>query len=117
MLLTKRCVPVTLSLMALTWPVLAALAFTLGGVFMKYADGLTHAGPTAAFVALFGVGAVLQSRAMRGAELGTTYILVLGLEAILAFGLGVWLFGESVTVPKAAAVVLIVAGIALLRVS
>ncbi len=103
--------------MTLTLPVLAALAFTLGGVCMKHADGLRHAGPIAAFVVLFGVGAALQSQAMRGAELGATYILVLGLEAMLAFGLGVWLFGETVTVPKAAAVVLIVAGISLLRAS
>lgn len=103
--------------MTLTMPILAALAFTLGGVFMKHADGLRHAGPVAGFVALFGVGAALQSQAMRRAELGPTYILVLGLEAILAFGLGVWLFGESVTPARVAAVVLIVAGIALLRAS
>ena len=103
--------------MTLTLPVLAALAFTLGGVFMKHADGLRHAGPVAGFVVLFGVGAAFQSQAMRGGELGTTYILVLGLEAILAFGLGVWLFGDTVTLPKVAAVVLVVAVIALLRAS
>lgn len=101
--------------MTFALPVLAALAFTCGGVFMKHADGLRHAWPIVGFVTLFGVGAALQSQAMRGAELGATYILVLGLEALLAFGLGVSLFGEPVTVPKLSAVVLIVAGIALLR--
>lgn len=101
--------------MFLTLALLAALAFTAGGVLMKQAEGLRHAGPVAGFVALFAVGAALQSQAMRGAELGATYVLVLGLEAILAFGLGVVLFQEAVTPMKLAAVVLIIAGIAVLR--
>lgn len=94
---------------------LAALAFTTGGIFMKHADGLRHAWPVATFVVLFGVGAALQSQAMRGAELGATYVLVLGLEAGLAYGMGVALFGEVLTMQKTAAIALIVAGIALLR--
>lgn len=101
--------------MALTLSTLAALAFTLGGVFMKSADGVRHPGPTAGFVLLFGLGAALQSQAMRGADLGPTYILVLGLEALLAFGFGVVLYGESVRPARLAAVLLVVAGIALLR--
>jgi quaternary ammonium compound-resistance protein SugE len=95
--------------------ILAAVAFTSGGVFMKYADGTRHAVPVAGYVALFGIGAMLQSKAMRGSELGATYVLVLGLEAALAFGLGVVLFDETATWRKLAAVTLIVAGIALLR--
>jgi multidrug transporter EmrE-like cation transporter len=94
---------------------MAALAFTSGGVFMKHADGLRHTLPVAVFVALFSVGAVLQSQAMRGTDLGVTYILVLGIEAALAFGMGVAFFGEAVTVQKTAAVALIVTGIAFLR--
>lgn len=94
---------------------LAAFAFTIGGVAMKYADGVHDRTFAAAYVTLFGVGAVLQAQAMRGAELGATYILVLGLEAVLAFTLGVMLFGESATPRKLAAVALVVVGIALLR--
>jgi multidrug transporter EmrE-like cation transporter len=94
---------------------LAALSFTTGGVFMKHADGLRHPAPVLGFVVLFAAGAMLQSQAMRGAELGATYILVLGLEAALAFGLGIVLFDEAATLRKVAAVMLIVAGIALLR--
>lgn len=101
--------------MSLVLALFAALSFTLGGVFMKYADGLRHAGAVVGFVALFAAGAALQSQAMRGAELGATYILVLGLEAGLAFGLGVALFHETVTPAKLSAVLLIVAGIVLLR--
>lgn len=101
--------------MRMVLAILAAFAFTIGGVAMKYADGVPSRAFAVVYVALFGVGAVLQAQAMRGAGLGTTYILVLGLEAVLAFALGVALFGESATVRKLAAVTLIVVGIALLR--
>lgn len=101
--------------MKLILALLAALSFTSGGVLMKHADGARHVAPTIGFIGLFAVGALLQSYAMRGADLGALYILVLGAEAALAFGFGVWLFGESVTPVKVAAVALVVAGIALLR--
>src|SRR5262245_59879654 len=104
-----------LSPMRFTLAILAALAFTTGGVFMKYADGLQHTWSVVGFVVLFAAGALLQSLAMRGAELGVTYVLVLGLDAALAFGLGVTIFQEAVTVVKLVAVGLVVAGIALLR--
>lgn len=102
--------------MQLTLCLLAALAFTAGGVLMKYADGLRHLPASAAYLALFVAGAACQSYALRGAELGGTYILVLGAEALFAFGFGMFFFGEAVTVAKAAAMVLIVSGIALLRI-
>jgi quaternary ammonium compound-resistance protein SugE len=94
---------------------LAALSFTVGGVFMKQADGLRHASATALFLLLFAVGAVIQSQAMRGAEMGATYVVVLGLEAALALAFGTFLFAEPITLPKIGAIVLIVSGIALLR--
>ncbi len=103
--------------MTLVLSTLAALSFTLGGVVMKSADGLRHATPTAGFMLLFAVGAALQSQAMRGAELGVTYIVVLGLEAMLVFGFGIALFGESAQITRVVAVLLIVGGIALLRTS
>jgi multidrug transporter EmrE-like cation transporter len=94
---------------------LAALFFTVGGIFMKRADGLHDRPATALFLLLFGVGAVIQSLAMRGAELGATYIVVLGLEAALALAFGTLLFGEPITLPKVGGVLLIFGGIALLR--
>lgn len=94
---------------------LAALCFTTGGLFMKYADGFRQLAPGAAFLLLFGVGAVLQSYAMRGTGMAVTYVLVLGLEAALAFGFGVWLLGESLSTAKVAGIGLTLAGVALLR--
>ncbi len=94
---------------------IAALSFTVGGIFMKHADGLRNTSASAMFLLLFAFGAVIQSLAMRGAELGPTYVVVLGLEAALALAFGTFLFAEPITLPKVAALVLIVSGIALLR--
>ena len=82
---------------------------------MKYSQGLTRLGPSVAIFALFCAGAACQAVAMRRAEMGVVYIFVLGLEAILAFFLSVFLLGERVSVGRVCAVAVIVAGIALLE--
>jgi multidrug transporter EmrE-like cation transporter len=93
----------------------SAVSFTTGGIFMKLSDGLSKPWPTVCLFACFLFGACLQTLAMRGEDLGVTYIVVLGVEAILAFLFGWWLFGEAVTWLKVAAVGLIVLGIVGLR--
>ena len=99
----------------LSFAILAAICFTAGGVLMKYADGTRNTGPTVGLVLLFVMGAILHSHAMRWGALGAVYALVLGLEAILAFGLGVLVFQESMSSTKIAGLVLTILGIALLR--
>lgn len=95
---------------------LAALCFTIGGLFMKSADGVRHLAPAVGFLLLFGAGAVLQSYAMRGAGMAVTYVLVLGLEAALAVGFGMGLLGESLSPVRIVGIGLTLVGIALLRV-
>jgi quaternary ammonium compound-resistance protein SugE len=102
--------------MPLVLCLLAALAFSVGGIFMKVAGGPHLSGPTAGFLTLFAVGATLQAMALRDEELGPTYLLVLGLEASLALLFGTLLFAEPVTATKLGAALLIVGGIALLRI-
>ncbi len=94
---------------------LAALSFTCGGVAMKYCFGFTRLFPTVMIYVMFAVGATLQTIAMKQAELGATYILVLGLEAALAFVFGIYFFQEGVSLFKLLGVALIVGGIILLR--
>jgi multidrug transporter EmrE-like cation transporter len=94
---------------------LAALAFTAGGVCMKYSEGLTRVGPSALLGTLFLIGAALQALAMRRADLSVAYVFVLGLESVLAFGFGVFLFGEAATASRIGGVVLITLGIWLLH--
>ncbi len=95
--------------------ILAALFFTVGGVFMKLSDGLTKFWPTLIVFALFLIGAALQTLAMKREDLAVTYLLVVGLESILAFLFGVLVFSESCTPVRVAGVLLITGGIVSLR--
>lgn len=97
--------------------VLAALAFTVGGIFMKLSEGLSKAMPTLVLMALFILGACFQTLAMRREDLGVTYLVVLGLEAVLAFAFGIALFGESTSAGRVAGVSLVAVGIGVLRYS
>lgn len=93
----------------------AALAFALGGVGMKFSAGLTRLWPSVSVFVMFCAGAALQAIGMRHAQMGITYIAVLGLEALLAFALGVLIFSEPATPVRILAVALVTAGILLLR--
>lgn len=93
----------------------AALSFVAGGAFMKTANGFARVMPGLMGIALFVCGAVAQIFAMKHAEMGVGYVFILGLEAVLAFAIGVLLFGESVSTAKVLGVVLIISGFALLH--
>ena len=94
---------------------LAAALYVLGGIFMKYSRGLTRLLPTIALVATFATGALIQAWAMRREQLGPSYVVVLGLEAILAVIAGHLIFGEAMTLKIFAGVILVVIGIMVLR--
>ena len=94
---------------------LAALLFTVGGIFMKLSEGLTKFWPTTIVFALFVIGAAVQTLAMKREDLAVTYLWVVGLESILAFMFGVLLFSESCTPARIAGVALIAGGITSLR--
>jgi multidrug transporter EmrE-like cation transporter len=64
------------------------LRYTVGGVFMRKAEGFAHALPTVMVFPCFGTGAALQTLAMKRSEVSINYILVLGLEAALALPAG-----------------------------
>jgi multidrug transporter EmrE-like cation transporter len=95
--------------------ILAALFFTVGGIFMKLSDGLTKFWPTMIVFALFVTGAALQTLAMKREDLAVTYLVVVGLEAMLAFLFGVLVFSESCSPVRIAGVLLIALGIISLR--
>jgi small multidrug resistance pump len=99
-----------------SWMVIsAAVSFAFGGVLMKYADGLRNPQPSMMVFVLFVFGAALQIVAMRGTELSVTYLVVLGLEAVLSFGLGLLVFRESITLLKVVGALIVVLGIVVLR--
>jgi len=94
---------------------LAALSFSIGGYFMKMSVGLTQFRPTVLVFTFFAIGAGLQTVAMRDQQMAVTYIVVLGLEAVTAFSLGVFFLKESSSLAKLTGVGLVVAGIVVLR--
>jgi|ERR1035438_609058 multidrug transporter EmrE-like cation transporter len=95
--------------------VTAALLFAVGGLFMKYSDGMTKLAPGMAVLALFCGGATCQGIAMKRAQMGVVYVFVLGLEAAVAFLLSAAVLGERVTAGKICALILILGGIVLLE--
>lgn len=95
--------------------IVAAFSYSVGGYYMKLSDGLTKAGPTTLVLGLFCLGALLQTIAMRHAEMTITYIMVLGLEAIASLLLGLLFLGEGITLMKLIGVLLVGIGVVVLR--
>jgi len=95
----------------------AAALYVAGGTLMKYSEGLTRPLPSVALVLVFGAGALIQAWAMKHEALGPSYVIVLGLEALLAVVAGNLIFAEHLTVKTIYGVTLVVLGIAILRLS
>ena len=93
----------------------AALSYTVGGYFMKHAADFTRIPPMLAVLGLFCLGAMLQTFAMRQQEMTSTYITVLGFEAICAFLVGSLLLGEQLSWQKVAGGIIVCVGVALLH--
>jgi small multidrug resistance pump/quaternary ammonium compound-resistance protein SugE len=93
----------------------AALLYSIGGYFMKLSRGLTEVTPTTMVFVCFGVGAALQTLSMRGESMTVTYVIVLGIEAVTAYLLGTLVLQEPTSLSKVTGIVLIVAGIVLLK--
>lgn len=101
--------------MTLIQLIVAAIAYACGGLFMKTSAGLSRPGPTVAFLTLFVFAACVQALAMRQSDLGPSYIFVLGAEALVTMALSAWYLNEHWSGLRVFAVVLVVVGIAILR--
>ena len=95
--------------------VAASVAYAVGGLFMKASSGVTRVGPALGFLALFILGALAQARGMRDADMSASYVFVLGVEAVVAVLLGTLYLREPLTLSRLVAIVLVVAGVAWLR--
>jgi small multidrug resistance pump len=93
----------------------ASILYVLGGIAMKYSQGFQNFLPSLLVFCFFCAGAASQTWAMVKTELGLGYVFVLGLEAILAVLAGAAFFQESLTLFKIGGMVLVVAGIGLLK--
>jgi multidrug transporter EmrE-like cation transporter len=101
--------------MYVVWVLAAAIFFTAGGVAMKASAGMTRLTLTLLFFLSFAVGAAFQALALRYAELGVAYVVVLGLEAVFAVALGVLVYSEQMSALKCGGVIAVILGIVLLH--
>jgi quaternary ammonium compound-resistance protein SugE len=84
---------------------------------MKQSDGFTRLWPSIITIAAMLASVALLSRAMQMLPLGTAYMVWTGIGAIGAFCVGVVFLGESFSSMRVVAALLIVSGIALMRLS
>lgn len=94
---------------------LAAVSYVFGGLAMKWSDGLRVLWPSVGVFVAFCIGSALQGLAMRYESLSVGYVVVLGLEAVLAVLAGVLLLHEEFPTQTAIGVILVVIGIAFLK--
>ncbi|ASP36869.1 multidrug efflux SMR transporter [Labrenzia sp. VG12] len=93
----------------------AGLLEIVWAFFMKESHGFTRLTPTlitlGAMIASFG----LLSLSMRSLPLGTSYMIWTGIGAVGAFVVGVMFLGETVSLQRAVAALLIIAGIVTMK--
>ncbi|HEU5073188.1 MAG TPA: multidrug efflux SMR transporter [Polyangiaceae bacterium] len=103
--------------MAWLWLVVAGLLEIVWAFSMKLSDGFTRWLPTTitAIATILSFG--LLSIAMKTLPLGTAYVTWTGIGAVGSFIIGVAFLGESLSLARIAAAVLVVTGVVLLRLS
>ena len=97
--------------------VLAGLLEVVWAVGLKHTDGFTRTGPTTITLAAMGASFYLLSLAMKALPLGIAYGVWVGIGAVGAAIAGIVLFGEAVSALKLGSLLLVVAGLAGLKLS
>ncbi len=94
---------------------MAAACFIGGGLLTKPAAGLSRIVPTVAMFGLFVIGAALLAVAVQSdGEIGSAYLVVVGMETVLALAIGVAIYDEQLTTVRIGAVVLAMSGTAVI---
>jgi len=103
----------------MAWIVLfvAGLLEVVWAFGMKQSQGFTRLNWSILTLVAMTASFALLSIAMRSLPLGTAYTVWVGIGAVGAFGLGVFVLGEPMGAMRLLAVVLIVAGIVLMKLS
>ncbi|RFB95643.1 QacE family quaternary ammonium compound efflux SMR transporter [Rhizobium leguminosarum bv. trifolii] len=82
---------------------------------LKYTDGFTRPLPTALTVISMVVSIVLLGLAVKHLPIGTAYAVWTGIGTVGTVLLGTWLLGDEASVSRLACIMLIVGGIAGLK--
>lgn len=95
--------------------IIGSLAFSIGGAFMRLSDGFTKFWPSVMIAACFVIGAGFLARAVNHGGLSTTYVVGLGIEAVISVGIGLALLGERLTAAQTAGIAIILVGLVTLK--
>lgn len=101
--------------MAWVYLVIAGLLEIVWAYFMKQSEGFTRLWPSVATLGFMVVSFALLSLAMKQLPMGTAYVIWTGIGAVGAFAVGVILLGESLTLWRVLAAVLVVSGLVVFR--
>ena len=94
---------------------LAGIFEVTWAIAMKYSNGFTVLLPTVITVAGYIASALFLSMALKQLPLGTAYAMWTGFGIVGTSILGIFLFQERLSVPQVICVIMIVAGIAGLK--
>jgi multidrug transporter EmrE-like cation transporter len=95
--------------------IIGSLAFSIGGAFMRQSDGFTRFWPSVAIAACFVIGSAFLARAVNRGGLSTTFVIGLGIEAVISVGIGLALLGERLTGAQTAGIAIIFVGLVTLK--
>ena len=103
----------------MTWFLLlcAGLLEVVWAYAMKRSEGFTHLGPALITISAMIASFWLLAVSMQSLPLGTAYTVWTGIGAVGAFLVGIMVLGEEATPGRMLAAALIVAGIALMKLS
>lgn len=96
---------------------LAGILEVVWAFFMKQSHGFTRPLPTIVTLVTMTASFALLSIAMRTLPLGTAYTIWTGIGAVGAFLVGIFILGESANPLRITAALLIVVGLALMKLS
>jgi quaternary ammonium compound-resistance protein SugE len=96
---------------------LMAAVFEIGwAVALKYTHGFSRLWPSVATITMMAVSLYLLAQAARALPIGTAYAVWTGIGAVGTAALGIILFNEPATVGRIACMLMVVGGIAGLKV-
>ncbi|MEO4043928.1 quaternary ammonium compound efflux SMR transporter SugE [Hoeflea sp. CAU 1731] len=103
----------------MSWVILlfAGLFEVVWAFSMKQSEGFTRLAPSLVTLSAMIVSFSLLALAMRSLPLGTAYMIWTGIGAVGALVVGVLFLGEALTPLRVSAALLIVAGIAVMKLS
>lgn len=101
--------------MAWFWLLLAGLLEIVWASAMKLSEGFTRWQPTLVTLIAMVASFALLSASLKTLPLGTAYTVWTGIGAVGAFGIGIALFGEPLSLARSVAASLVVSGVVLLK--